>query len=615
MPIDTATAATKLRRFLAELRHAPRALALVWRAARGWTLLALLLVVMQGLLPIALVHLTRTVVDQLAAAAQTGIATAGFWWPFVGLAGVMLAGEALRFVSSTVRAVQTDLLRDHVSDLVHRQSGRLDMAFYEWPEYFDRLHRAKADAGYRPIALLESFGSLLQHGITLVAMAAILIPYGIWLPAVLLVGTFPALGVVLRYSRRQHDWYREHTELERRCGYYDWLLTSDQAAAEMRLLNLGPHFRAAFRAARHSLRKGKFRLAWQQGAATFGAALAALLVTGAVLLWMIQRVVAGRATLGDLAFFYQAFSQGQRGIHTLFQQLGQIYSNSLFLGDLFAFLQLEPQVVEPRPPVVFPAGRGEGIRFSNVTFGYPGRPRPALDDFSLHIPHGQFVALVGPNGAGKTTLLKLLCRFYDPDQGRVAFNGVDLRCLPLCQWWETISILLQQPVQYSATAAENIALGCLPRAGSSAAIEAAAQAAGADELIAGLPGGYQQRLRKWFQGGTELSVGQWQRLAMARTFFRPAEVFLFDEPTSAMDPWAETAWVQRLRDRTAGKTAIIITHRLTTAMHADIIHVLADGRVVESGSHAELLQCGRLYARSWLDQRVFQDDRAVPSDA
>jgi len=607
MPEATATIATKLRRFLSELRYTPRALLLVWHAARGWTLAALALVVVQGLLPIATVHLVRLAVDHLAAVVKTGVSGVGFWWPLVALAGVLLAKEALGFIGSSVRAVQTDLLSDHVRDLVHQQCGRLDMAFYEWPEYFDQLHRAKADAGYRPIALLESYGSLLQHGITLVAMAAILIPYGIWVPLVLLVGAFPALGVVLRYSRRQHDWYREHTELERRCSYYDWLLTSDETAAELRLLDLGPHYREVFRAARRSLRKGKFRLAWQQGAATFVAALAALVVTGAVLAWMVLRVLQGRATLGDLAFFYQAFSQGQRGMHTLFQQVGQIYSNSLFLGNLFAFLEQEPQVVDPRPPAIFPAGSGEGLRLSNVTFGYPGRPRPALDNFSLHIPQGQCVALVGPNGAGKTTLLKLLCRFYDPDQGVVAFNGVDLRSLALCQWWETISVLLQEPVHYSATVAENIGLGCLARSGSLDAVEAAARAAGAAEWIADLPGGYQQQLRKWFQGGTELSVGQWQRLAMARAFFRPAEVFLFDEPTSAMDPWAEIAWLRRLRERTAGKTAIVITHRLTTAMHADVIHVLAEGRLVESGSHAQLLQRGGLYAQSWQDQRGCSD--------
>ena len=562
----------------------------------------LLLVVLQGLLPIATVHLTRLVVDRLAAVVRTGLADVGFWWPFAALAGVLLAGESLRFLAGTVRAVQTDLLSDYVSDLVHRQSSRLDMAFFEWPEYFDQLHRAKADAGYRPIALLESFASLLQHSITLVAMAAVLIPYGSWVPLVLLVGAFSAFGVLLRYSRRQYEWYREHTELERRCQYYDWLLTNDQAAAELRLLDWGPHYRTAYRAARRSLRRGKFRLAWQQGAATFGAALAALLVTGGVLAWMVQRVLLGQATLGDLAFFYQAFSQGQRGIQTLFQQVGQIYSNSLFLGNLFAFLELEPRVTSPPQPAVLPAGRGEGLRFSGVTFSYPGRPRPALDNLSLHIPPGQFVALVGPNGAGKSTLLKMLCRFDDPDQGCVAFNGVDLRTLSLAQWWETLSVLLQQPVHYSATFAENIALGCLARGGAAEEIASAARAAGADEIVAQLPDGYQQRLHKWFQGGTELSVGQWQRLASARAFFRPAEVFVFDEPTSAMDPWAEAAWLRRLRDRTAGKTAIVITHRLTTARQADLIHVLAEGRIVESGSHAQLLRHGGLYAQSWQDQ-------------
>ena len=595
--------AAKLRGAALQLKFLPRALRLVWAAARGWTATWLLLLLAQGLLPVALVYLTRDLVDGLAALVAGGAQDYG---PALGLAvtmgGVLLLAEALRDAADWVRAAQARRVEDYVSGLIHAQSTRVDLAFYESPEYHDHLHRARAEATYRPVALLENGGNLVQNGITLAAMAAVLAPYGLWLPLALLASTLPALVVVLRFALRQHRWRQAVTADERRASYYDWLMTTGDAAAEMRLFGLARHFKAAYQALRARLRHEELRLSRAQGLAELAAGAIALAVSAACVAWVAWRAIHGEATLGDLALFYQAFSQGQRLMRSLLGSVGHVYYNVLFLGNLFAFLDLEPRVTDTARAVAPAAPRdGVGIRFRNVTFRYPDSARIALDDLDLEIAPGQVVAIVGANGAGKSTLLKLLCRFYDPQQGRIELGGVDVRELPLETLRARVAVLFQEPVHYNATVAENIALHpSMPAA--RAEIEAAARAAGADGIIARLPHGYETVLGKWFEGGVELSTGEWQRLALARAFMRHAPLIILDEPTSAMDSWAETDWLKRFRALAAGRTAMIVTHRFTTAMQADVIHVMSEGRVSEFGTHAQLLQRGGAYARSWRAQ-------------
>jgi ATP-binding cassette subfamily B protein len=433
-------------------------------------------------------------------------------------------------------------------------------------------------------------------------MGAALLPFGWWLPAALLLSTLPALFVVLASNLRRHRWRLRNTADERRVWYYDWLLTTGETAAEVRLFGLGDYFRSAYQALRHRLRRERLRLTHQEVFAEMAAAAFALLITAGALAWVVWRALQGLATLGDLVFFYLAFQQGQRLMATLLQNLGQFYANSLFLGDLFAFLALEPRIVDPPRPVSPPHALQEGIRFRRVSFRYPGSRRWALHQFDLIIPAGQTVALVGLNGAGKSTLLKLLCRFYDPDEGRIELDGVDLRGLRVEELRRRITILFQQPVHYNASARENIALGDLTSAPGLGQIQAAARAAGAEEIVTRLAQGYDQLLGKRFADGTELSVGEWQRLALARAFLRQSPILLLDEPTSAMDCWAEYEWLRRFRALAEGRTVVMITHRLTTALRADVIHVMAEGRVVESGSHQDLLALGGRYAQAWAAQ-------------
>jgi ATP-binding cassette subfamily B protein len=388
------------------------------------------------------------------------------------------------------------------------------------------------------------------------------------------------------------------------------MMTAGETAAELRLFGLGAHFHRAYQDLRERLRGEEMRMARAQGLADLAAGAVALAVTAACLAWMAWRALQGAATLGDLALFYQAFSQGQRLMRSLLASAGHIYYNVLFLGNLFAFLDLEAQVIDPPRPIAIAAGahpHGVAVRFRNVTFHYPGSERIALQGLDLAIPAGQIAAIVGANGAGKSTLIKLLCRFYDPQQGAIELGAIGLRDLSLQDLRAMVTVLFQEPVHYNASVAENIAPGATA---SRARVEAAARAAGAEDLIARLPEAYETVLGKWFAGGVELSTGEWQRLALARAFLRDSPLILLDEPTSAMDSWAEAQWVRRFRSLATGRTAIIVTHRFTTAMQADVIYVMDNGRVAEHGSHAELLESDGAYARSW--QAQIRAEHAVP---
>jgi ATP-binding cassette subfamily B protein len=596
---------SKLQFGLLQLPFLTRVLGLVWNAAHRWTLAWLGLLVIQGLLPAVTVYLTRALVNQLVAVLQANDTASAFWslLPLViVMAAAVLLGELLSYAAGFVRSVQAELVRDHISGLIHNKSVEVDLAFYDMPDYYDRLYRAQYHALDRPLTLLEHLGGVLQNGITLTAMVVVVLPFGIWLPLALLVSSLPAFYILLKHRLRWHHWRLKNTEAERRTWYYNWLLTEREVAAEVRIFSLGNHFHSLFQSLRRRLRNERVQLAREQNTAELAAAAIALLTTGLALGWMLWKVVQGAFTLGDLALFYQAFHQGQSRMSALLEDLGEIYNNSLFLSDLFAFLSLEPQVAEPAQPTPVPAVLQQGICFQEVTFRYPGSQSIALCNFNLTIPAGSTVAIMGANGAGKSTLVKLLCRFYDPNDGRILLDGMDLRSFSLDALRQQITVLFQEPVHYQDTVLENIALGDLSATVDPAKIEMAARAAGADSLIERLPQQYHTRLGKWFVNGAELSVGEWQRLALARAYWRRAPILILDEPTSAMDPWAEHDWLQRFRTLAAEHTTLIITHRFTTAMHADVIHVMQAGRVVESGNHAELLALGGTYARSWHDQ-------------
>lgn len=563
------------------------------------------MLLVQGLLPAISITLTRQLVNNLVV-----VAGGGFSWeslekilmPIGLMASILLLGEFFNACGEWIRTAQSELVHDYISGLIHKQSVAVDYGFYEYSEFNDKLNRAREGASGRSLALLESTGSLLQNSVTLFAVAAILLPYGFWLPLTLVISAFPAFYILMYLNKVQYQWSQRTTTGRRWLGYYDWLLTNNSTAAEVRLFDFGDYFQSSYKQLRRQLRQEQLRLLRQQTLGRFGATIMALAILGFAVLWMGRLVLLGVLSLGDLAVFLQALGEAQGVIKTLLGNLGQIYRNSLFISNLFDFLQIQPKIVDPPNPVPVPSILTQGIEFRQVTFRYPGTEEPVLDNFNLVLPAGKIVAIVGDNGAGKSTLIKLLCRFYDPDSGSIELDGTNIREFPVKKFRRLITVLFQSHIPYYTTAGENIALGDIWAASNQAEIEAAAQASGIHDKILRLPQGYNTMLGKLFPEGSELSGGQWQRLALARAFFRRAQIIILDEPTSAMDPWAEHDWLERFRTLASDRTAIVITHRFTLAMQADIIHVMRAGEIVESGNHDELLALHGLYAQSWKSQ-------------
>lgn len=582
-----------------------RALKLIWEASAGWTLFWFILLILQGLLPAATVYLTKDLVDGIAVAIGQGLS-----WeairpaavPAILMGVVLLLAQTLHGVIGWVRAVQSELVQDHIKSKIHAKASTIDIELFEIPEQYDSLARANGEASGRSLSLLQSIGALLQHSVTMIGVAALLVPYGLWVPLALLVSTLPALWVVLRHNRLHHQWWRENTEQQRWATYYDNVLTLPVSAAEVRLFSLSGHFRETYQSLRKLLRDGKLKLEKRRTIAQFQAAFAALLVTTGVLGWMVVRALRGAATLGDIALFYQAFNQGQGLMRSLLNSVGQLYADTLFLEHLFSFLDLEPKIRDPKHPTIIPRTLRQGVRFNNVSFKYPGSDQHALRNLDLEIPAGRTVALVGPNGAGKTTITKLLCRFYEPTSGSIEIDGTDIRNIPVEDLHEACTVLFQSPVHFRATVAENIAIADVESNVDYARVADSARAAGAHSFVESLPRRYDTLLGKEFTGGAQLSGGQWQRVALARAFYRDASIVILDEPTSSMDSWAEMRWLEHLQKLVSGRTAIIITHRFTTAMRADVIHLISDGRVAESGSHNELVARDGLYSASWKAQ-------------
>ncbi|BDA72001.1 ABC-type multidrug transport system, ATPase and permease component [Calothrix sp. PCC 7716] len=596
---------TKLRSSITQLSYLPQTFNLIWAASRNWTLAWIILLVFQGVLPAASVYLTRLVVNSVVQVVGKGISWESIQTiliPVGLMAGVLLLTEFLQGASEWIRTAQSELVQDYISGLVHKQSIAIDFGCYESSEYNDRLERAREGAGSRSLALLENTGTLLQNSITLFAVAAILIPYGFWLPIILVASAFPAFYVAFRLNLHQYQWSQRTTTDRRRLQYYELLLTSSWAAKELRLFNFGSYFQSAYQKLRRRLRNEQIKLIEQRTVSRLVAGFIALLVTSASLAWMGRQVLLGIITLGDLALFYQAFNQGQSIVKSLLGSLGQIYKNSLFVSNLFEFLKIKPKIVDPPQPLPIPSKLQQGINLRQVTFRYPGSEKPVLKNFNLTIPAGKIVAIVGDNGAGKSTLIKLLCRFYDPESGSIELDDNDIREYCVEAFRKLITVLFQDPLPYYVSVTDNIAMGDLSITPSQSEIEASARGAGIHDKIVRLRDGYDSMLGKWFPGGTDLSGGEWQRLALARAFLRKGEIIILDEPTSAMDPWAEHDWLDRFRKMANGRTAIVITHRFTLAIRADIIHVMRAGKIVESGSHDELLALGGLYAESWKSQ-------------
>ena len=586
----------KIRRFL-QLRRAVR---FVWQSTKGWTLLNSFLLVIQGILPLLPLYLTKLMVDAIAAgvsAPDKDAALRYVLWLVGALAAVTLFSALIRLASGLVSEWQSHIVTDHMNDVLLAKSIEVDVEYYESAKYYDTLHRAQREAPFRPISIVNGLSQIALNGISLLAIGALLLSFH-WIIAVILffaVSAAAAMRIV--HTGKLYRWQRKNTATERQAGYYHGILTNSGYSKEVRLFDLGNLFMGRARDLRRKLREGRLTLSRQRALSDFAAQTVATTAIYGCYGFVAYQAIGGRLTVGDLVMYYQAFQRVQGYLQGILSSLTGLYADNLFLSNLYEFLDLKRTVAEPAVAQPLPKPMRIGIVLDHVSFQYPGGTRKAIKDVSLAIRPGEVVALVGENGSGKTTLIKLMCRLYDPTGGSITFDGVDLRQFETHALRREIAIIFQDYAHYHLSAEENIWLGNAALPPDRERVAAAARRSGADEVIRGLPRGYDTILGKSFADGEELSIGEWQKVALARAFMRDAQILVLDEPTSSMDAKAEYEVFQSFRKLVAGRTAILISHRFSTVRMADRIYVLQHGRVIEGGSHDELIRAGGTYAR------------------
>ncbi len=587
---------TKRAPVLRSLAPLKRGALLVWETSPRWTVVQAVLLVLQGLVPLATLWLMKEIVDAVTAAiAGTGDAHAVFLR--IGLAaGVAVLGLALRTLGLLVNEIQALGMSDRVFDVLHEKSVRVDLEYYESARYLDTLHRAQAEAPYRPMRIVEEVARVGLSAVSLVGVFGLLISFNALIVVILLAAALPGIFVKMRFSHRLYDWAQRQTKNQRMARYFNALLTSAEFAKEIRLFGLGRVFLERFRDVRASVRHDKLGLvARRSGWELLAQVVAAIAVFGAFV-WIARETLAGAITLGAMIMYFGAFQRAQDFFRDLLGAIAGLYEDNLFLSDFETFLALESAVPEPAKPVPFPRPLREGIVFENVSFRYPGSERTVLHDVSFEIPPGEHVALVGENGSGKTTLTKLLCRFYDPDSGVIRIGGVPLTEFSTDELRRELGVIFQDYARYHLTLRENIWLGDIRVPPTGAQVEEAARSTGAHEVASQLPHGYDTELGRQLTEGSELSLGQWQKVALARAFLRNSQIIVLDEPTASLDPRSEAELFERFHELAAGRTAILISHRLSTVRMADRIIVLENGRIVEAGSHDALVDQGGRYS-------------------
>jgi ATP-binding cassette subfamily B protein len=578
---------------------------LVWKSAPGWTLLNLLMVIVQGFLPLAGLYLIKQIIDVVTQAVTSPdprafLTSVLFWVALAG--GVALLGALANALSNLMTEAQSLACTDYVADLIHAKSISIDLCFYEDPTYHDNLHRAQREAPYRPNSIVAGLIMTLQNSISVVGIVSLLFAYS-WLTGlVLFAAALPAAMVHLFYARRKFDFEQEQVSNEREACYYHTLMVGPTCAKEVRLLRSGNIFAKRFHDLREQLRLGRMIITRQRAWADFLVqGLAAVAIFG-TLAFMTSQTLAGVISVGALVMYFQGFQRAVVLLQGVLRSLATLYEDNLFLDNFYSFLDLEPKIKAPANPSQLPAGIGSCLAFHDVSFTYPGSSRDSLHCVDFDLQQGEVVVLVGENGAGKTTLVKLLCRLYDPDSGCVTIDGVDLRKFDPVDWRRRISIVFQDYLRYDLSVRENIWLGDVDTEATDEKLREAAKLSGIDSVIDRLPKGYDNVLGTQFGGGRELSVGEWQKLALARAFYAKSDLVILDEPSSALDPLAEADLIRRFRQIVSGRSALIISHRLASVKLADRILVMAHGQIVESGTHSELLALDGHYAGLYASQ-------------
>jgi ATP-binding cassette, subfamily B, bacterial len=575
-------------------------LGLVWRSSRGLTLaLAALTLVASGL-PLGIAYAGKRIVD----AVVNGSREATIQWVLLELAVVTTQALVARGLG-LVRTVLGARLGVDINIAILEKALSLELRHFEDSEFYDQLTRARREASSRPVQLVSDAFQLVQNALTLLGYGALLIQWSGLTVLLLLLATIPAALGETRYSKltfRLRNWRSPDS---RRLMYLEYVLANDEHAKEVKLFGLGPLFLGRYKDLAETFYREDRALAVKRGAVTHALSLIGTGAFYGAYVLMAMAAAAKKLTLGNMTMYVVAFRQGQNSFQGVLGAIGSIYEHNLYMANLFGFLALEtasrvgPPASQARRGEREPLGSGaRGIVLRDVGFKYPGSETWALRHVDLVIQAGQSLALVGDNGAGKTTLIKLITRLYEPSEGSISLDGRDLEDWDRDALRRRFGVLFQDFNQYQLKLRENVALGSVEHMEDEPRVTRAVDHGGAKELVATLPGGLDTSLGRWFKDGSELSGGQWQKVALSRAFMREeADILVLDEPTAALDADAEHAVFERFQELSRGRTTIVISHRFPTVRMADRIVVLGGGRIVEMGTHEELVGLGGTYAR------------------
>ena len=584
-------------RFFGVFRYSREALGLVWTTDKRLTFILAALTILAGLIPGAIAYIGKLIVDAVVLAVETDSADARWtvikWIVVEAVLVVLMAAiqRALMVSQSLLRA----LLGQRVNVMILEKAQTLELSHFEDSEFYDKMTRARREASSRPLSLVNRTFGLVQSGITLLTYGWLLIQFS-WLAVVgLVIAALPAFFIETYFSGAAFRLFRWQVPETRKRNYLEWLLAREDYVKEVKLYGTGDLFLARYREIFEKLYAEDRALTLKRGWWGFLLGTLSSLAFYGAYGWIGWSAAMGWITLGGMTMYLMIFKQGQASIASSLTAIGKMYEDNLYLSNLYEFLE-EPIDSNDGSAISGPIP-GDGVRFEEVSFTYPGQTTPAIDRISLHLQPGQKLALVGENGSGKTTLIKLLTRLYVPSEGRVLLDGRDLNEWQLDALRQRIGVIFQDFVRYQLKVGENIGVGDVEHIESEEQQQTAAQKGMAHPFIDSMEKGYDTQLGRWFKDGRELSGGQWQKIALSRAFMRKqADILVLDEPTSAMDAEAEAKIFDHFREATENQMAILISHRFSTVRMADQIVVLTNGKIIERGSHEELMNRNGKYA-------------------